>query len=275
MMKKKTQQTNGLLTIKDLNQIATRSFMLQSSFNFESMQGIGYAYSVLPALQKIYADDPEGLKEAVLRNTEFFNTHPYLAGTIMGAQLALEERKHTYNDISSEAISSIKIAMMGPFAGIGDSFFWYTIYPIAISVGCSLADAGSILGPIFAFVFFNTFHLVARYGGIKMGYNLGTDAIKNSTSSLMNRITQGASIVGLMILGCLTVNYVNFEMTFMLGGEGGLNIQRDVLDAVLPKMIPLGLVWLVYRLVKKRVSTVKIMIALIIFSIVAAVIGII
>lgn len=66
---------------------------------------------------------------------------------------------------------------------------------------------------------------------------------------------------------------MKFDLTLLLGGKNGLNIQRDVLDAIMPKMLPLALVWLVYVLIKKRVSTLKIMIGIIDFSIITSMAG--
>lgn len=273
-MKKQTP-TAGLLDKRDLNRVAARSIFLQSSWNFERMQGLGYCYSILPCLKKIYRDDPAELNRAVVRNLEFFNTQPYLSTAIMGTTLAMEERRAAKKDVDESAISNVKIALMGPFAGIGDSFFWYTIYPIAISVGCTLAAGGSILGPIFALVFFNFFHLVTRFGGIKKGYSLGLDFMSKIQGSFMSRITQAAGVVGLMVLGVMTVNYVDFSLNLVLGGEGGLDIQASVLDTIMPNLLPLGLVWLVYWLIKKRVSPILIMLGLILFGVLCSLAGIV
>ena len=40
--------------IKDIKKLAIRSALLQSAFNYERMQGIGWTHSMIPALEKIY-----------------------------------------------------------------------------------------------------------------------------------------------------------------------------------------------------------------------------
>ena len=43
-----------LLTDKDLKKLAFKTAFLQSSFNYQVMQGTGFCYSMLPALKKIH-----------------------------------------------------------------------------------------------------------------------------------------------------------------------------------------------------------------------------
>ena len=47
------------LTKGDLVSIFIRSNFLLGSFNFERMQAIGFCVSLIPALKKLYKDDPE------------------------------------------------------------------------------------------------------------------------------------------------------------------------------------------------------------------------
>ena len=114
------------ITKRDLIRIFWRGIGMQFSWNYERMQALGYCWSILPALKKLQKDDPEGLKESVTRNLEFFNTHPYMAMPIMGVSVAMEEKLARDHSVDGNAISSTKVAMMGPLAGIGDSFFWFT-----------------------------------------------------------------------------------------------------------------------------------------------------
>lgn len=88
---------------------------MQFSWNYERMKALGYCWSILPILKKLYKDDPDGLKAAVIPNLEFFNTHPYMAMPIMGTSLAMEEKLANGNDVDGNVISSIKVAMMGTF----------------------------------------------------------------------------------------------------------------------------------------------------------------
>lgn len=70
-------------------------------------------------------------------------------------------------------INAVKVSLMGPLSGIGDSFFWGTFRVIAAGVGISLAQQGSILGPILFLLLFNVPHLIIRYYCTVWGYQLG------------------------------------------------------------------------------------------------------
>ena len=117
------------LSQADRKKVWWRSQFLQGSWNYERMQNLGWAYSLIPAIKKLYTNK-EDQAAALKRHLEFFNTHPYVAAPIMGVTLALEEEKANGTDIEDAAIQGVKIGMMGPLAGIGDPVFWFTVRPI-------------------------------------------------------------------------------------------------------------------------------------------------
>ena len=47
------------ITKKDLLKVFWRSFPLQACFNFERMQNVGFCYSMLLILKKLYTDKKE------------------------------------------------------------------------------------------------------------------------------------------------------------------------------------------------------------------------
>lgn len=57
-----------LFTKQELRRINLRHmFGLQLGHNYERMQGLGYFYAILPALKKIYKDDPKALDRSLPR----------------------------------------------------------------------------------------------------------------------------------------------------------------------------------------------------------------
>lgn len=265
---------NNLITKKDLNRVVRRNILFQLSWNFERMQALGYCYTILPILKKLYKNNPEGLKNAVKRNLEFFNTQPYMAAPILGVTLPIEEKLAMDGDVDPSSISAIKIAMMGPLAGVGDSLFWFTIFPICAGIGISLSQGGNILGPIVFLLLFNIFNLGTRYFGVIKGYELGTNFIGEITSgSVMQRIADGTTILGLMVLGVMTANMVSVPLDFVIGeGTSAMSLQA-IFDGVMPNLIPLGITYLVYKLIKKGKSVTKILFGIIILGIIGATIG--
>ncbi len=135
------------LSKKDRLAVAWRSTFIQGSWNYERMQNGGWAFSMIPAIKKLYKTKEER-SAALKRHLEFFNTHPYIASPILGVTLALEEERANGAPVDDVAIQGVKVGMMGPLAGVGDPVFWFTVRPMLGALGASLAMGGNILGPI-------------------------------------------------------------------------------------------------------------------------------
>ena len=153
-----------------------RTFPLQACFCFERMQNVGFAYMMIPALKKLYKNKKD-ISDALKRHLAIFNTTPAVVSFIAGAAIAMEEKfkkaKDKGEEVDEESINAVKAALMGPLAGIGDSFFWGTFRIIGAGIGTSLAAKGSILGAILFLLIYNVPHLIVRYFGLKIGYKSG------------------------------------------------------------------------------------------------------
>lgn len=256
---------------KDLMGVFWRQFTLQCSENYERMQGSGWLFIVLPVLRKLYKGDPEGLTKAATRNLELFNTQPYMAAPILGVALAMEERLAIHGDIDGSSVTQIKVGMMGPFAGLGDSLFWFTIRPICLGIGISLAAGGNILGPIVFLLIFNVFHIATRYFGLFESFKFGTSLMHSlATSGIVQRISELAAVVGLTVLGVMIAQNVSVPFAFKIGvGEAAMKFS-DVLNTIMPNLPALGLTFLLAYFLKKGVTPVRILLAVLVVSLVGA-----
>ena len=187
-----------------------RSMFLQGSWNYERMQNGGWAYSLIPALKKLYPSGEEA-KEALKRHLEFFNTHPYVAAPIIGVTLALEEERANGADIDDAAIQGGKVGMMGPLAGIGDPVFWFTVRPIVGAIAASLATGGSIIAPLFFFIVWNAIRIAFLWYTQEFGYKSGSAITKDLGGGLLQTVTKGASILGMFVLGVLIQRWVTIN----------------------------------------------------------------
>ena len=161
------------LTKSDRISVMLRSQFLQGSWNYERMQNGGWAFSLIPALKKLYPNKEEA-SDALKRHLEFFNTHPYIAAPILGVTLALEEEKANGADIDDAAIQGVKVGMMGPLAGIGDPVFWFTVRPILGAIAASLATGGSLIAPLFFFIAWNLIRIGFLWYTQEVGYQKGS-----------------------------------------------------------------------------------------------------
>ena len=252
---------------KTLNQMAWRSLFLQGSFNYERMQAAGWLYGIIPGLKKIHTDK-EDLSLSMQHNLEFFNTHPFLVTFVMGIVLSMEQEK---SDIGT--IRAVRVAAMGPLGGIGDAIFWFTLVPIAAGISANMALDGSIAGPIVFLLMFNVVQFAVRYWLMHWSYNLGTKAIEAITRNA-KEFTRAASILGILVVGSLTSLYGGTTIALTIpNGESPIVLQ-NILDGILPKLIPLGLTLGLYWLIKnKNWSAVKCIALLLVLGLVGGFLG--
>ena len=296
------------LSKSDRQKVWWRSQFLQGSWNYERMQNLGWAYSLIPAIKKLYTTK-EDQAAALERHLEFFNTHPYVAAPIMGVTLALEEERANGIEIDDAAIQGVKIGMMGPLAGIGDPVFWFTVRPILGALGASLAASGNLVGPLLFFFGWNAIRMAFLWYTQEFGYKAGSEITKDMSGGILKDITKGASILGMFILAVLvqrwvsinfTVNlpgkqlaegaYINFPEGPVSGAElkgilgqalGGLSLDKiqpqtlqGQLNSLIPGLMGLLLTFLCMWLLKKKVSPITIILALFAVGIAARFFGI-
>lgn len=261
--------TEKKLTKKDLMSMAWRSIFLQASFSFERMQAGGWEYILLPALTKIYKGNKEKLKAALKDHLEFFNINPFVVTPVAGVIAAMEEKGE-----DRDTIRGVKYALMGPLAGIGDALIWLTYFPICAGLGASLAIQGNIMGPIIFLLMFNIMHFTLMFWGIGYGYNTGLTALANLRSGT-KELSKLASIVGLTVIGGLVASYVSMSTPLVVhAGQAVVKLQEDILDKILPNMLPLAFTFVVYWMLKKGLTPTKIFGIIIVLGIVTKYFGI-
>lgn len=295
------------LSKKDRLSVAWRSTFLQGSWNYERMQNGGLVYSMIPAIKKLYTTK-EDRSAALKRHLEFFNTHPYLASPVLGVTLALEEERANGAPVDDVTIQGVKVGMMGPLAGVGDPVFWFTLRPMLGGLGASLALSGNILGPILFFLLWNIIRMCFMWFTQELGYRTGSKITDNLSGGVLQKITKGASILGMFVLAALVQRWVSIKFqpvvstvkldngafidwnSLPAGAEGiqkaliqmqdGLALSQDKvttlqnnLDQLIPGLVPLLLTFFCMWLLRKKVSPIIIILALFLVGVTGHVIG--
>ena len=262
------------LSRKELMRVFWRSFTINASYQYERQMNQGFAYSLAPVINKLY-DKKEDRVAAYTRHNEFFNVTPMVSPFVMGITAAMEEENANDEQFDPTSINAVKSALMGPLSGIGDSVFWGTLRPLVAGIACSLALAGNAVAPILFFVLFNVFTVACRYFGVTKGYDLGTNFLsKVAASGVMQKVFLGASIIGLLVLGAMTASMVSLNLTLAIGeGESAILI-NDVINGIMPKMLPLLVTLLIYQLIRKGWKVNTLLVAIIVVSIVCCFFGI-
>ncbi|MCI1283263.1 PTS system mannose/fructose/sorbose family transporter subunit IID [Lacticaseibacillus songhuajiangensis] len=238
------------LTKKDVRSVFVRTWLgLQLGWNYEKMQGLGYAYAVMPALKRLYKNDKDKMKQALGLEMGFFNTTPQMAHLIVGADIALQDQLGM-NDDSEKAIAGLKTGLMGPFAGVGDTVFVAIYNAIIFSITAYLCMSGQWIGllipPIgccaITWVRWKLFGM-----GIAQGQRLAT-----TFADSMSLFTEGASILGLTVVGGMIPSVIayNVDLTYKVG-KVTMSVQA-MLDKIMPGLIPLAIAMVSYWLLGRK-----------------------
>lgn len=252
------------------------TFFSHSNYNYERMQASGFLHAMISVLNKVYKGQEKELKESYKRHLEFFNTEPHFGGIIGGLVIAMEEQKANGAPITGEGINSIKTGLMGPLAGIGDTLWQGTLVPILLSIAISIGTEGNLFGPIFYTIAIFVIMLGIAYNLWLQGYNYGKEGIqKLMGGDLLKKVMLGAKVMGGVVIGALTANYVELSTDFVFNyGELELNVQEDILDQLLQGMLPLAVTMLSLYLLNKKMKSTSVLLVLIVISAIGAVLGI-
>ncbi|MEG0752280.1 MAG: PTS system mannose/fructose/sorbose family transporter subunit IID, partial [Angelakisella sp.] len=203
-------------------------------------------------------------QKAMKNHLNFINCHTYVISLILGITAAMEERKE-----NPALIQSVKVALMGPLAGLGDSMIWFTIMPILAGIGVSFAMEGNILGPLFFLITFNLVENLVRFGFVHYGYRLGVGVI-DKLKDISDKVVRSASILGMTVIGALIASYVSLTTKLEIsGGEAMVNIQTDLFDKIMPGLLPLAYtIFMFYLIRKKKMSPIVLIGITVLFSLV-------
>lgn len=261
------------LTSSDVRSVFLRSNLFQGSWNFERMQALGFCYCMVPAIRRLYPENNEARRQAIKRHLEFFNTHPYVAAPVLGVTLAMEEQRANGAPIDDAAINGLKVGLMGPLAGVGDPIFWGTVRPVFAALGAGIAMSGSLVGPLLFFVLFNLVRLLNRYYGVSYGYKKGINIVNDMGGGFLQKLTEGASILGLFVMGALVNKWTKVDIPLVVSkitddsGHTTVTTVQSILDKLMPGLVPLLLTFGCTWLLRKKVNALWIIIGFFVLGI--------
>lgn len=258
---------------KIIRSLFWRSLALEGSFNYEKMQALGFAWAMFPVIKK-YHKTKEAQAEALQRHTAFFNISPPLVTFPLGIAATMERELAEKNDIDPSTINAMKVSLMGPLSGIGDSLFWGTFRVIASGVGVALAQQGNMLGPILYMIMFTVPHFLIRYLCTVWGYQFGSRFIQNAyESGIIAQVTKLCTVVGLTTVGAMISSMVSIQFNFAYTMGEMEFVLQDVFDQIMPGIVPLALTMGVFLLIRKGVKINYLIIGMFVIGLLGAFIG--
>jgi len=263
------------LTDGDLTAMFWRHQNLFGVASWEVLGGLGFAQAMVPVIRRLYTTKEE-ISAALKRHMVFYNTNPWLGSLIPGVVASMEEERANGEPVDEAAIQGVKVAMMGPFGGVGDSLFWSTYMPIILAIAASWARSDSValqwLAPITAGGSLIASMILIQYNLQRFGYRRGLAALQDlQQRNLLADLSKAATVVGQFVIGGLVVTLIRLKIRWAPSFFGTSPIQiQTILDSILPNLLPILLFFFCYWLLKKGKSAIFIMVVLLLISILGA-----
>lgn len=197
--------------------------LLQASWNFERLQNIGFLFAIINILKIIYKNNIEGLRNAIKRHIEFFNTHIFFSSALVGMVSRLEEEiDNSDPEKKNREIENAKIGVMGPLAAIGDSIFWSAIKPFALLTGIGytylmeFSIDSFIWGSIISLIIYNLPRIFVKYYLLIKSYYNYQKLFTLLQQIKFQHLIKVIKLTGMILLGVITAGYLcNKNLSFI------------------------------------------------------------
>ena len=220
----------------------------------ETIVGNCVGHAMTPVISELYADNKEERIEAYKRSLTLFNTEQQVGAICPGIFCGMEEA-NANGECTPEVIGAVKVALIGPTSAIGDSVWVATIIPILLTICIAITNAaGSFgwIGPALYLFGYPIMTALISWNLWKYGYKTGVEGIhKFMTSGRLDQLTSAMTVLGLLVVGALTANYVTLVLPIAItppGGESAVVNLDTLINNIFPKLLPLGFTMLVWRL---------------------------
>lgn len=225
---------------------ALRAYFLQNGYNYGNYEGLSYANIVFPALRKLCPDEGK-LRRELKESMGYCSVNPNFLPILTSIHLTALNR-----GISTKETQDIRLALMGPLAGIGDSLVQFCFAPVFSTIGASMAMEGMAAGPVVFLLGMNLLLLGLKGFTEALGFRLGTSLTERLKGG-MESVSRAARMVGTAVIAGLVVNNVEIQTTiaFQNQGEEAFALQA-FLDSFLPGILPVLYTALLFYLIKKK-----------------------
>jgi mannose PTS system EIID component len=223
-----------------LVKIFLRSFFIHTTLNFRRMQNLGFAMAVIPVVREWNLSQKDA--EIILtRHLQMFNTHPYFSASVIGAVVRLEEEQRC-GDMSADAVV-VKQSLMGPYAAIGDTFFWGALRPCAAIIAIILGWMGIIIAPLVFILIYTPAHFLVRIKGFIEGYRQGKQGIEFIRIMDLPRFSVRIRWISLIMLSVFAVLFTAKE-----------KLPSIHLSGMVMNFGALAIILFCFLLIKRRIS---------------------
>lgn len=181
--------------------VLLRSLLVQGSWNYETLIGAGFAFTILPVLRFLHPSE-EALRAAIDRHAGVFNSHPYFATIAAGAVSRLE-----LDGADPKVIERFKSALRGSLGSLGDQLIWSAWRPTIVLLGLLLLLAGAAwwVAVVVFLAIYNVLNVVLRVWGWSVGTRSGMEVGKTLRETPLQPLAARIADLGAVLGGFATV----------------------------------------------------------------------
>ena len=178
-----------------------RSLFVQGSWNYETLIGTGFAFTILPVLRFVHPTE-EALRAAIERHTGLFNSHPYFATIAAGAVARLEAE-----GADPRMVERFKSALRGSLGSLGDQLIWSAWRPAIVLLGILLLLAGTVwwVAVLVFLTVYNLLNVALRVWGWSVGTRGGMEVGKVLREAPLQPLATRVADFGALLGGFATV----------------------------------------------------------------------
>lgn len=213
-----------------------------------------------PFIRKYYKDKKEVDKALYRQGTEYYNTNQCTNGLIAGIICALEKERGIKGpeNVDSGIITGVKASLMGPLAGVGDSFFFNCYRVIVAGICIALATNGNILGPVLFVILYGLGTLWFRWLFMKVGFISGSSIIDQAyESGIVPLLMEAAGVLGAIMIGTLIANNMSITIALQPSINGAVIDIQSLLDTIMPGLLTLLTWWGCFKWIQKGMTPIK------------------
>ncbi|MEF9961572.1 MAG: PTS system mannose/fructose/sorbose family transporter subunit IID [Erysipelotrichaceae bacterium] len=246
----------------------------ESCLSYERLMSLGFCHSMVPIINRLYSTKEDRV-EALRRHMTFFNTENNWGAFIPGIVCSMEEDLANGGSVDSEAISNVKLGLMGPLAGIGDTITQGLLKTVLLAICVDMTLSGNVAGPVIYAIAFGIYLISMGMITFSQGYKLGQNVLAKITNPMiMKKITNCLSILGLTIAGAMIINNVNITTPLTIVAGNSKVVIQDLLNSILPGMLSIIFVVSSFLYLKKNGNVFRLMIILFVVAAACSLLGI-
>lgn len=265
---------------KTIVRIFFRNMWLLFCNSYTKLEGTTFGWIMMPFLEDIYGKETDEFYASMKRHSNFFNTTPAMNPFILSIVVSMEyERKAALDagkPFDDSSIEAMKVALMGPFAGIGDSIMVGVLRILVTGIALGFSQQGLWLGPILYAVLYNVPNLLIQWFMATMGMRLGSGFVAEALESgMIASFTKGLTVLGMIMVGAMTASFVGFSTTLVLDMGSGVTFDlQSILNQIMPGILPLGLTMICFAYLRKHNRPLLLMFIIFVVAIVLTALGV-